>query len=500
MSRDDMRSRNDSEVKTSTSTDGELARALESYLSAVERGQAVDPNRLAAEHPAIADELRSCLVILRLAGRVEGEPGDEVPADESEEDAPPPTLGDFRIVRQLGRGGMGVVYEAEQVLLHRRVALKVLSFASALSSQQLRRFQTEAYAAAQLHHTNIVPVFSVGCERGVHYYAMQLIEGQTLAALIRDLRRLSGLESLPGESTTTGPSLADEVVSGRLAPLGPGAGEPEKPSSRTTSSETRSRAYFRTVANLGMQAAEALEHAHGLGIIHRDIKPANLMVDVRGNLWITDFGLARMQADTGLTMIGDVIGTLRYMSPEQALAKRTIIDHRTDIYSRGMTLYELLALRPAFDGQDRAELLRQITLEEPRPPRRFNPAVSIDLETIVLKAMAKEPIERYASARELADDLRRFLELKPIQARRPSLWDRSLKLARRHIAVVAAAFLVLLFAVGGLATSLLLIGREQRATQIALARAIEQEKRARQNAEEARVQSQRAEESCRWLI
>ncbi len=253
-------------------------------------------------------------------------------------------------------------------------------------------------------------------------------------------------------------------------PASAGRGSPDPAPSATeglqgkpTSSHdsTRSRAYFRTVANLGMQAAEALEHAHSLGIIHRDIKPANLLVDVRGNLWITDFGLARMQADTGLTMTGDVIGTLRYMSPEQAMAKRAVVDHRTDIYSLGVTLYELLALRPAFGGQDREELLRQVTLEEPRPPRRFNPAVPVDLETIVLKAMAKEPIERYATARELADDLRRFLELKPIKARRPTLWDRTLKLARRHVGVVAAAFLVLLLAVGGLAAGLVLIGRER---------------------------------------
>ena len=144
---------------------------------------------------------------------------------------------------------------------------------------------------------------------------------------------------------------------------------PAPPSRRST----RSRGYFRTVASLGMQAAEALEHAHRLGIVHRDIKPANLLVDVRGNLWITDFGLARMQADIGLTLTGDVLGTLRYMSPEQALARRGVVDHRTDIYSLGATLYELLTLRPAFGGRDREELLRQITFEEPRPPRQSQP-------------------------------------------------------------------------------------------------------------------------------
>ena len=196
-------------------------------------------------------------------------------------------------------------------------------------------------------------------------------------------------------------------------------------------------------------------------IVHRDIKPANLLVDVRGNLWVTDFGLARMQADAGLTLTGDVIGTLRYMSPEQAMSRRAIVDHRTDIYSLGVTLYELLALRPAFGGRDRQELLRQIALRGAAAARRVNPSVPADLETIVLKAMAKEPVERYATARELADDLRRFLELKPIKARRPTLWDRALKLARRHVGVVAAAVLALLVTVGGLATGLVLIRRER---------------------------------------
>jgi hypothetical protein len=190
MSRDDTGSRNGAEAEIST--DGQLARALEAYLSAVERGQAVDPRRLVAEYPAIADELRSCLEILRLAERVQEEAGGGAAVEGIEHHTPIARLGDFQILRQVSRGGMGVVYEAEQVSLHRRVALKVLPSVSALDSQQLRRFQTEAQAAAQLHHTNIVPVFSVGCERGVHYYAMQFIDGQTLAMLIRDLRQFGG--------------------------------------------------------------------------------------------------------------------------------------------------------------------------------------------------------------------------------------------------------------------------------------------------------------------
>src|SRR5205807_5640041 len=168
--------------------------------------------------------------------------------------------------------------------------------------------------------------------------------------------------------------------------------------------------FFRTVAQLGIQAAEALEYAHQVGIIHRDIKPSNLLVDARGNLWITDFGLAHCQSQAGLTMSGDLVGTLRYMSPEQALAKRVLLDHRTDIYSLGATLYELLTGEPVFAGNDRQELLRQIAFEEPKPPRRLNKAVPVELETIVLKAMEKNPAERYPLAQDLADDLIRFLD------------------------------------------------------------------------------------------
>ena len=186
------------------SLDSELARVLETYLGAVEAGRPVDLERLAAEHPAIAEQIRSCLGVLRLAGRVEGKAEADTSCDVGDGLAQPALLGDFRLLRPIGRGGMGIVYEAEQVSLQRQVALKVLPFAAALDQQQLQRFKTEAQAAAHLHHTNIVPVFSVGCERGVHYYAMQFIEGQTLAALILDLRRLEGLEkNSPANATAT---------------------------------------------------------------------------------------------------------------------------------------------------------------------------------------------------------------------------------------------------------------------------------------------------------
>jgi serine/threonine protein kinase len=175
-----------------------------------------------------------------------------------------------------------------------------------------------------------------------------------------------------------------------------------------------------------------------VGVVHQDIKPANLMLDGCGKLWVTDFGLAHVQSEASLTATGDLVGTLRYISPEQALAKRVPINHRTDVYSLGATLYELLTLERAFDGRDRQELLRQVAFEEPRPPRRVSRAVPVELETIVLKAMEKNPAERYAMAQELADDLRHWLEDRPIQARRPSVAQRAGRWARRHKPVVRA--------------------------------------------------------------
>ncbi len=243
-------------------------------------------------------------------------------------------------------------------------------------------------------------------------------------------------------------------------------------------------------ALLGVQAAEALEHAHQLGVIHRDVKPANLLVDTRGNLWITDFGLAHCQTQAELTRTGDLVGTLRYMSPEQAQAQRAQVDHRTDIYSLGVSLYELLTLEPAFRGNDRQELLQQIAGQEPWPPRRLNKAIPRELETIVLKALSKSPAERYATAQELADDLRRFLDDRPIQARRPTLAQRLRRWLRRHKAVAVTAGLAgglfLLLGLVALAVSNRSIAREKGRTEQAL-------EQARTSAVAAEEQRQQAE-------
>jgi len=301
-------------------------------------------------------------------------------------------LGDFRVLREVGRGGMGVVFEAEQQSLGRRVALKVLPFGVADDERRRQRFEREARAAARLHHTNIVPVFGIGRQDGLCYYVMQFIEGVALDRWLRE-------------------------------------NEPQK---RATAE------YFRQVAEIGIQAAQALHYAHQQGILHRDIKPANLLVDKHGTVWITDFGVARVGQEEGLTRTGDFVGTLRYMAPEQIHGEP---DARSDVYSLGITLYELLAGRPAYPDTSHLGLVQRIDKEDPVPLRRLQPHTPRDLETIVAKAIARDPGHRYANAGELAEDLRRFLEDRPIQAKRVSVAARLWRWCRRNRTVAALSAL-----------------------------------------------------------
>ncbi|HKB02099.1 MAG TPA: serine/threonine-protein kinase [Gemmataceae bacterium] len=429
--------------------DPRVFQAVQEYLAALEAGKRPDRSAFLARHAEIAPALSECLASLELIHTAGPKLRDPAPGATVD---PPTALGDFRIVREIGRGGMGTVYEAVQLSLGRRVALKVLPFAAALDARQLRRFQNEAQAAAHLHHPHIVPVYFVGAERGVHFYAMQLIEGQNLAALVEELRReSSGTVHDPASAPT-----AD--VPRPSAETRPAIG-----AQFSTLRTDRAADFYRTVARLAAQAAEALEFAHQNGIVHRDIKPANLLVDGSGNLWVTDFGLAQVQADAGLTQTGDLLGTLRYMSPEQAGGPRGLIDHRTDVYSLGATLYEVLTLRPIFDGQDRRTLLHQIIHDEPRPPRAIDRTIPLDLETIVLKAIGKHPADRYATARDLADDLNRFLRHEPVRARRATPVQRARKWLRRHPSVPATAAVLLFLLTAGSVVSALLIQRAYHA-------------------------------------
>ena len=461
------------EDEASTPEEAELAAVLDQYLSQMEEGQAPDLEELVRAHPRIAARLRDCLTSLRtIQLGADGLKPDRTP----EKPASQLQLSDYRIIREIGRGGMAVVYEAQQLSLNRRVALKILPFAATLDRRQMQRFQNEAMITAQLDHPNIVSVYAVGSERGTHFYAMQYIDGYSLEAVTEDYRRRR--QTAETESMATRPGMADKTSV--PAPQQPGdqrldtssfeAHLDTKPMLRSATDRAGvSPAYFRTVARIGVQAAEALHYAHQWGVIHRDIKPSNLLIDANGDVCIADFGLARIQTGAELTMTGDVLGTLRYMSPEQALGKREQVDHRTDIYSLGATIYELLTLQPLIDGDNRQQILQRISSDVRQSPRKSNKAIPIDLETIVLKSLAPERDERYASAKELAEDLQRFVEDKPILAKRPTLVDRANKWAKRHKPAVAAALFGFLIVLAGLVA---FMWRETRWAELALHQAL----------------------------
>jgi serine/threonine protein kinase len=333
-----------------------LAVALDRYMRELESGGIPpDLDALVAEHPDLADELRSYVDSLKMLHQMTaGMRQMPTRPEPVEEGIATKRLGDYDIQREIGRGGMGIVYEARQLSLNRQVALKVLPFAAMMDDKQIARFRTEAQAAAQLHHPNIVPVHAVGQERGVHFFAMQFVPGQSLEAALQELRTASEVP----RGATPSEALGRTSAASDLA----GVAETETFAAFSTRVSTRSRAYCHSVARLMIQAAEAIQHAHECGVIHRDVKPSNLLLDRGGKLWVTDFGLARMQSDSGVTMTGDVVGTLRYMSPEQAAGATALVDARADVYSLGATLYELLTLRPPHTGDNRQAMLRQIEL------------------------------------------------------------------------------------------------------------------------------------------
>ena len=356
--------------------DEALAERIAELGDLLREGGSIDTEDATEPDTSRKDQIRQLVSVMRILTR---DPADQSSSLFGVDSRLSRTLGDFRILREIGRGGMGIVYEAIQISLNRRVAFKILPHGSTYDVKQIRRFQVEAQAAGRLSNSHIVPVYVVGVENGVYFYAMQLISGRTVAELIASARRFR--DSRPPEGS------ADD----RLTP--------------------------RMVAELGRQAAEAIAFAHRENVIHRDIKPANLLVERSGWLWVADFGLARLEDHGDYTTGGILWGTPRYMSPEQARGDTAAVDPRTDIYSLGVTLYEMLTLRPAFDGEDHFGTLQRVVLDEPKRLRRYDPEIPVDLETIVLKAMAKQPAERYASAELLASDLQRFLDYQPIQAR-----------------------------------------------------------------------------------
>jgi serine/threonine protein kinase/Flp pilus assembly protein TadD len=334
---------------------------------------------------------------------VEVPPSEEAAADGDRR------LGEFRILREVGRGAMGTVFEAVQESLGRRVALKVLPGSFALDPKRLERFRREARATARIHHPSIVPVYEVGQADGNHYYAMEFLDGRSLESLLDDARKTA-----PGGSARKGSSTSDP-------------------------------AHIAAAAEQIAVLAEGLHEAHRLGLVHRDVKPSNIIVDSSGRYVLVDFGLVREEEAQTLTRSGELVGTLSYMSPEQ-LSRRKV-DARSDVYSLGATLYEVLTLKPPFAGESDHRVQNGILFEEPIPPRKVNPRVNRDLETVVLHALEKNPERRYASAADLAADLRRLLRYEPIRAKPTSALGRLSRRVRRHRAgVIAGAVILILLA------------------------------------------------------
>lgn len=378
----------------------------EAFSEALRRGESPTIDEFCTRHPALADEIRELFPMLVAMEQVKS---DTAPRSTSlPAELPFDRIGQYRLVREVGRGGMGIVFEAVQEALDRRVAVKILPGQAMLSPRRRERFLREARATARLHHTNIVPVFDVGVEGDYSFYVMQLIEGRGLDALIRKRAR-------------TG----------------------EADSDRDAGSTNVESEYWRRVATIGHQVAEALAYAHEQGILHRDIKPSNVLLDLQGNAWIADFGLAKIAfggdsaSDSApmadLTLSGDVLGTLRYMAPEQREGRPS---SASDVYGLGLTLYELLTLEPAYrstrdllDSSDRS----------PPSPRRINAHVPRDLDTIVVTATAARIEDRYPSARHLAEDLLRFLEERPILARPAGVLERGWRWCRRNPALATSS-------------------------------------------------------------
>ncbi|MEQ1830307.1 MAG: serine/threonine-protein kinase, partial [Pirellula sp.] len=426
----------------------------ESFVERLRNGERPPISEYERRHPEIAEEIRKLFPVLANLEQAAEVTSDQAQAIHSAAKIPT-HLGEYRILGRIGYGGMGVVYEAEHSTLRRRVALKVISGESVLNSRRLQRFHLEARTAGRLHHTNIVPVFEVGEDQGIHFYAMQFIRGQSLDLIIEALRRIRdagvhGLREIASESSVNDPAsqhaIAQSLISGVFEPsrdrnqdseserhgnsqnaLNSDVGAAEnlsvpqmniavssiariesgdlKPSewspseSRNSTDDDR---YFYRIARIGLQVADALGYAHSQGVVHRDIKPANLILDTCGVVWVTDFGLAT-QDDENLTRTGDLVGTLAFMAPERLNGHS---DSRSDIYSLGLTLYELCTFQPAFNQSDRGLLLKQIANDNPIPPRKLQRRLPRDLETIILKAIDKQPSRRYQTAELMSDDLR----------------------------------------------------------------------------------------------
>lgn len=440
----------------------------EEFMRRRRRGEAVAIEDYARAHPKLASKIFTLFPTLELLEKARSESGNSLLLDN--DTRPGQRLGDYELLREIARGGMGIVYEAMQVSLDRRVAVKVLSPGLQKNQKYLERFQREARAAANLHHANIVPVFGAACESRHHFYVMQYIHGRGLDDVFNALTRAeSGLDP-DAAASDPAHALASALTTGRFRSRELDSEDYQNESRpltvsvdsrlhetqanvRTPKPETQSRSatgqpgYLRRIAELGRDAADALAYAHRNGVLHRDIKPGNLVLDIYGHIWITDFGLAKFDGEEGLTETGDILGTLRYIAPESLRGK---FDARSDIYGLGLTLHEMLGRERAFSAVSRGELARLISEKGPQllsqAPR--------DLRTIVQKSVALDPADRYQDAAELAADLNRFLTGQPIRARDVSAAEKLWRWSRRNRALAMALTISFVLLLGGLIGSI----------------------------------------------
>jgi serine/threonine protein kinase len=400
--------------------DPEFQSLLVACLESLQRGETIDREALARDFPRYAFDVEQFLDDRQLLEQVTSEFGDVKPsriaisADEkvsarSDDFSIGDTIryiGEYEILDEIARGGMGVVFKARQQKLNRVVALKMILAGRLADASDVNRFQREAQAAGRLKHSNIVPVHEIGEHDGRHYFTMDFVEGRSLAEAIRE------------EALT--PQVAAEIV--------------------------------RTVA-------QAVQYAHQQGTVHRDLKPANVLLNSDGQPQITDFGLAKLlesvdeETRAQLTASGQVLGTPSYMAPEQASGKQDQVGAATDIYSLGAILYTSLTGRAPFVADSPVNTLLQVMREEPVSPRALNPSVPKDLETICLKCLSKEPHKRYGTAQELANDLDRFLDGRPVAARPIGVPGKTWRWAQRNRSIAALTALSIALLLTGTAVS-----------------------------------------------
>ena len=457
--------------------------ALADYFDRLDRGERVDVSELAAIYPGCESELRRFQNHERkLRGAmavVAPSPEDGGVGTAPRDNLAGRTLGDFRLRRVIGRGGMGIVWEAEQLSLGRTVALKLLPSGLCDDPRHRFRFHNEARILAQLEHPHIVGVIAVGEESDAYFFAMQYIDGIT----VDDLIRIWGIEAANSDAETRlGAALVDTDADDQPPPVNtPLTGE----SLPWISLPVERHERYNTSARIAAEVADGLAHAHECGVLHRDVKPSNVLLDKAGTARLSDFGLARMCGNATLTATGTMLGTLRYASPEQLRGTPTALDERSDVYSLGVMLWEMVADKRLFAAEDRNSIISHVLNVEAPRPSSLEAKVPRDLETIIARALAKEPADRYASARDFGDDLRRFLDGRPINARPISLAERTFRWANRNRYLTASALgsLIVLAVISMLAS--VLVWRANSQTTAALNESQINEDHARHSAADA---------------